>query len=401
MTHAPDTPAAPGDLRARRRSLIAAIACASLSGAGFGLLMPLVSLNLEAMTGSGLMAGANGAAAALSTILAAPFVPVLLRVVPFRTAVAAACVIVSAGMLLFPLLPDPYVWLVLRVLLGMAVTVVFVVSETWINQLARPESRATLLAVYATALSAGFGSGGLVLALVGSQGVAPWIACAGLYALGLIPILGLRGPGLTAPPKGEAGLRHLVTAARIAPAAILAGVLFGALETGFFSLYPVYADRLGLSTAAIGGLVMAGAAGGICLQIPIGRLADKIGPVRTLAGIALACAAIPLLMSAAGAAPLGLFPLTFLFVGAAGAFYTVGLALVGRSFDGASMATANAAFVFAYGLGSLAGPPLGGVAMDAVNPQGLLYAASAAAAAYLAANVLISRRARALTDPRP
>jgi len=353
------------------------------------------------MTGSGAMVGANAAAAALSTLLAAPFIPALLGLVPFRTATVAACLIVAGGMLLFPLLPDPYVWLLLRLALGMAVTVVFVVSETWINQLARPESRATLLAVYATALSAGFGSGGLVLSLVGSDGFAPWLACAGLYAIGVIPILVLRGPGLTASPKGETGISHLWAAARIAPAAILAGVLFGALETGFFTLYPVYGDRLGLSTAAIGGLVMAGAAGGIALQIPIGRLADRIGPSTTLAGIAGGCAVLPLLIGLAGPDPLRLYPLTFLYVGGAGAFYTVGLALVGRSFPGAGMATANAAFITAYGLGSLAGPPFGGMAMDAFDPHGLLFAASGAALVYLGAALLSARRSRPLTGPRP
>lgn len=376
---------------ARLRSLVAAIACASLAGAGFGLLMPLVSLNLEAMTGSGAMVGANAASAALSTLIAVPFVPALLAVIPFRIAVAGSCVLVSAGMAAFPLLPDPYVWLVLRLLVGMAVTVVFVASETWINQLARPESRASLLAVYATALSAGFGSGGLVLALLGSEGPAPWIAAAGLYLCGLIPILGLRGPGLAAPPRGEAGLTHLLAAGRIAPAALLAGVLFGALETGFFTLYPVYGDRLGLSTAAIGGLVVAGALGGICLQIPIGKLADRIGPRTTLAAVAIACAALPLMIGMAGARPLALYPLTFLYVGAAGAFYTVGLALIGRSFPGGSMATANAAFIFAYGLGSLFGPPAAGLAMDAYDPYGLLWSAAGAAALYLAAAGAASR----------
>ncbi len=376
---------------ARLRSLIAAIACASLAGAGFGLLMPLVSLNLEAMTGSGAMVGANAASAALSTLIAVPFIPALLAVIPFRIAVAGSCVLVSAGMVAFPLLPDPYVWLVLRLLVGMAVTVVFVASETWINQLARPESRASLLAVYATALSAGFGSGGVVLAVLGSEGLSPWLAAAALYLCGLIPILGLRGPGLTAPPRGEAGLSHLLAAAKIAPAALLAGLLFGALETGFFTLYPVYGDRLGLSTAAIGGLVVAGALGGICLQIPIGRLADRIGPRTTLAGVALACAVLPLMIGLSGARPLALYPLTFLYVGAAGAFYTVGLALIGRSFPGGAMATANAAFIFAYGLGSLFGPPAAGVAMDAYDPFGLLWSAAGAAALYLAAVTLSSR----------
>jgi predicted MFS family arabinose efflux permease len=36
------------------------------------------------------------------------------------------------------------------------------------------------------------------------------------------------------------------------------------------------------------------------------------------------------------------------------------------------MVTANAAMIVAYGVGSLIGPTLGGSAMDAWNPNGLL-----------------------------
>ena len=51
--------------------------------------------------------------------------------------------------------------------------------------------------------------------------------------------------------------------------------------------------------------------------------------------------------------------------------------------DATSMAAANAAFVMAYGVGSLAGPAAGGVGMDAMNPQGVLIVTSGIAVIYL------------------
>jgi MFS family permease len=73
----------------------------------------------------------------------------------------------------------------------------------------------------------------------------------------------------------------------------------------------------------------------------------------------------------------------FLYVGVASAFYTVGLALIGERVRPGQLASANAAFIFAYGMGSLAGPVSAGAAMDAFNPWGLLAAFAMFAAFYL------------------
>ncbi len=368
---------------ARTRSLVAAILCAALAGAGYGLLMPLTALNLEAMSGSAQIAGLNAAAAALSTIVATPLIPPLLARVPPRAALAGGAVMTGAGIALFPLLPDVVVWFVLRFMTGLAVTVIFVGSETWINQLAKPESRASLLAVYATVLSAGFGSGGLVLAALGSEGFAPWFAAAAIFIAGAIPIALLKGPGLAPPARHEAGLGAMWSTARLAPAAILAGFVFGALETGVFAMFPIYAARLGFTEAAVGSLMAVGALGAIAMQIPLGRAADRIGRLAMLRLIAGGAVVLALAIAVVGARLWAVVPLIFLFVGLASAFYTVGLALIGERVRLAALATANAAFIFAYGFGSLIGPPIAGAAMDGLGPWGMLAAFAATAGLYL------------------
>ncbi len=47
--------------------------------------------------------------------------------------------------------------------------------------------------------------------------------------------------------------------------------------------------------------------------------------------------------------------------------------MAGDRFRGAELVSVNAAMIIAYGLGGLAGPALGGMAMDMRNPQGLLW----------------------------
>ena len=368
---------------ARTRSLTAAILCAALAGAGFGLLMPLVSLNLEAMTGSGAVVGGNATAAAISTIVMTPLIPFLFSRLPPRAAMAGASAFTGLGIAAFPVLPDVYAWWGLRFVTGCAVTIIFVGSETWINQLARPESRASLLAVYATVLSAGFGSGGLILAALGAEGYAPWLAGAAIFLAGALPVALLRGPGLVPPDAADAGLKALIGAARLAPPAILAGLVFGAMETAVYTLVPVYAERLGFAAATVGVIVAAAAMGGIALQIPVGRFADRAGRLTTLRAVAAGGIILPLLAALAGANLAWLLPLVFLFAGLSSAFYTLGLALIGERVQAGALAAANAAFIFAYGLGSLIGPPAMGAAMDGFDPFGLMIAFSALAALYL------------------
>jgi len=379
---------------ARTRSLIAAIVCAALAGCGFGLLMPLIALNLEAMTGSAAIVGTNAAAAALSTLLATPLIPALMARMPPRQTVVISALVTALGFVLFPAMPDPVVWFILRFAMGLSVTVIFVASETWINQLAKPESRASLLAVYATVLSGGFGSGGLLLALLGSEGWTPWLAGGAIYALGALPILILKGPQIEPPSVEDSSLKSLLGAAQLAPMAILAGLVFGGLETNVFSLMPVYAERIGIAEQGVGLLVAIGALGAIMLQIPLGKLADRTGRDRTLSGVALSAVILSIAMGLAGANLWLLIPMVFFFVGASSAFYTIGLAMIGERVRPGALASANAAFIFAYGLGSLLGPALGGVSMDLADPWGLMAAFAAMAGLYFVLSILSKPRSR-------
>ena len=75
------------------------------------------------------------------------------------------------------------------------------------------------------------------------------------------------------------------------------------------------------------------------------------------------------------------------------ALYTIGLAHLGSRLSGRDLASANAAFVFCYGVGMVLGPQAIGIGMDLFGPDGFgwslalffaLYIALAVAGAWLA-----------------
>lgn len=368
---------------AETRSLIAAISCAVVCGIVFGLSMPLISLRLEHMTGSGLMVGLNGAAAALSTLLIAPIVPRLMRLLPPRQILALSLACAAGLFVLLPLLPSVWLWLGLRFAIGCFMTVIFVISESWINQVVTPERRAMMLGVYGTALAGGFGLGGLIFSALHSAGDAAFYLGSLIFLTGAIPVFFLRGPDPKAPDAHASSIRSMLSMIPIAPAAIMAGLAFGAIETLIFSMMPVYGERIGLDHSMIGILIVSVALGSIVFQIPIGWIADRTDRRLTLLWIAVAATIGPILIGYSGDNIPLLLTVIFFQSGAVSGLYTVGLSLLGERFTGGAIAAANAAFIFAYGIGSFAGPPAAGIAMDNVGPWGLLWVLSGIAAAYV------------------
>jgi len=182
---------------ARRAGIAGAIACTTIFALTVGLSFPLLSLVLEHQGISEAAIGINAAMTPLGIVLASPFYPRLIeRFGSWQVAIGS--LLLSALLILSMGLTRSFgAFLVLRLMLGMADVGIFIVSETWINQLARPETRGRVVGIYATALSVGFGAGPFTLALIGFQGFAPFavgaVCC--FLAIGVVLAAGLPAPG--------------------------------------------------------------------------------------------------------------------------------------------------------------------------------------------------------------
>lgn len=363
----------------RRRSLVAIIAMVSIVGVVFGLTLPLLNLLLERQGVSGQSIGLNTAMAALGVLVITPLVPRALRILGTRQFILISLVVSTAALLALKWTNNYYAWFPLRFLLGGATAGLFVVSEAWINQLADDGSRGRLMGTYAACLSAGFATGPILIQFLGIDGWAPFIAGAGLFtAAGIVILLA----GTQTPDFGKSENNGFLPFLRIAPIAIIAGLLYGAVETGAFGLLPPYGVRIGLTEAIAAGLLSAVAAGNILLQYPIGWLADRTSPVKVMVLCAVLGVAGSLsLPFAIGSA--AVWPILVVWGGTITGLYTISLMILGRRFRGGELAAANAALIFAYGFGALAGPVALGGAMDLFDPHGFAVALALIFAAFL------------------
>jgi MFS family permease len=158
----------------------------------------------------------------------------------------------------------------------------------------------------------------------------------------------------------------------MAPIMAVCAILAGTTEFTLFSLLPLHALRNGYEEAAALELLTMLMLGAVILQYPVGRLADLGGRrlllsglgALTIGGLILLHLVIGQFFAAAGT--------VFLLGGVALAYYVVGLAFLAESFEPPDWPVANAVFIMIYETASLAGPVVGGLAMDILPRQGLL-----------------------------
>lgn len=361
-----------------RLSLAAVLATAFGVGLTLGMTTPLVSLRLEAMGHSELTIGLVAAAYSMALLAAGPMVPGLIRRFgPIRVILAAAVPTITA-LLIMPALPVLLVWLLARVVMGLGNTCEWIVSETWVNSLARDGRRGRVIALYSTIWGAGTAGGPVILWLTGIDGFLPFVVAATLMVASVVPVWLARR---LAPVMAKGATRGALAATvRRAPRAIAAAFLSGFSEGAFFALFPVYLLAGGFDESMAVLVVGVFAAGAVLMQPPTGWLADRIDRnllLGMLSALALACTlAVPWQLEGSAA----VFPILFLWGGAVAGYYTIGLVKLGHTYAGSGdLAHANTSFIMTYTVGMMLGPVLGGLAMELAAPDGLIAVLAVAA----------------------
>jgi MFS family permease len=368
--------------------MIAAISAISVVGIAIGLGVPLLSVILESRGHSATMIGLNTAVAGLASIAGAPLATPLAERFGVAWTMLVAIATGAFAFVGFYFAPEFWMWFPLRVVLHISLTILFILSEYWISTSAPPHRRGLVLGCYATVLSLGFAAGPWLFSRLGSSGFMPFGVTFLLVTLAAIPVLMARNESPPIHPTGE-GTTGFLRYIWLVPTATAAVLVFGAVETGGFALFPIYGSRIGYSEADAALLLTMIGLGNVLLQIPIGMVSDHVKDRRYLL---LACAIVGL----AGTAFMPMFAanwhlmasLLFVWGGVVAAMYTVGLAHLGSKLSGHELASANAAFVLCYGVGMVLGPQAIGIGMDIFGPNGFGWALALFFAFYIALAVL-------------
>jgi MFS family permease len=349
-------------------------------GLAMGVTMPLVSLRLESWGYGSFAIGIMAATPAIGVLLGASLAGGLAARCPTPRLMQLCLLAGALSVSGLALLQSYPVWILLRLLLGMTLTVVFILGESWINQLAVEKWRGRLVALYGTGYALSQLCGPLLLSVLGTEtDLGFWFGVTLLIGGSLMLI------GRTGAPKVDAHSasgRGLLVFCQRMPAIAWAVMLFAAFEAMMLTLLPIYGLRQGFTQEVALFMASVVVVGDALLQLPIGLLADRLSRVTLfrLCGVVLLFSSlgIPLLLHT----PL-IWPVLVLFGASAGGLFTLSLILIGERFRDDQLVRANAHVAQLWGIGCLIGPLATGAVSQWVSGHALPLLMAAGAVAFI------------------
>ncbi|TVQ57804.1 MAG: MFS transporter [Rhodobacteraceae bacterium] len=308
----------------------------------------------------------------LGFLSGARLTPSLIRRVGHVRVFAALGSFMSAGLIAFTLLAEPWAWTLLRILIGFCMSGIYVAAESWLNDTTTNETRGKVLSAYMIAQTLGIiGAQGL-LTLGDAATSALFVGASILVSISFAPILLSVTPVPAVQVARPMSLRALFGHSPLGAVGIF---LLGGVYATQAGMGAVFGDAIGLSANQIALFVAMLFAGALVLQYPIGWLSDRLDRRKVIFGAAvLGAGACALGWLAAGATWLGgdaLSPLlaaAFFAGGMTTPLYALLLAYTNDSMSTEDMPAASGGLVFTFGVGAILGPLVTGWAMESLGP---------------------------------
>ncbi|MBT3558574.1 MAG: MFS transporter [Rhodospirillales bacterium] len=372
--------------RQRTISLVAIYAAVFTWGISYAGLMPLMALTLEGNGYSTLSIGIIGAVTPIGVILVAPFVPFIVSRLGTLNTIFLSSVGSLVMVALLPIFNTYNEWLALRFVAGVFGGMSWIISESWLNSIASEKMRNRITAMYGAVMATSFAVGPFMLTMIGVGDFWPYMVFAILIAFSLIPFALI---GKMAPVLNLANDMKISGILIAMPSLLAAALVCGMVDMSMFSFLPIWGLRMGYEQEISIQLLSVFVLGNVVLQLPIAWLAEKTNGrlVLVLCGIVGIFGPIGVTLMADNLYAMG--AVLFVWGGCIWALYTVSLAMLGERFKGGSLTAACAAFVVAYEISNIVGPPAAGYAIELWEPHGLMALMSASALLF---TVLISAR---------
>ena len=337
---------------------------------GNGLLVTLLGVRAEIEGFSTTTTGIVFAGYFIGFLGGAWIVPRFVVSVGHIRSYAALASIASAAALLHIVTASPGAWLFARLVTGFAMSGLFIIAESWLNDAATNETRGRLLSIYMVVMTGAFALGQLLLASGDPAGVVLFIVASVLVSIAVVPIT------LSASPTPDFTLSTSLPIRdvwRVAPLGLIGGFGNGLGVGAFFSLGAVYATRVGMSVNRIALFMGIAVLGSVILQAPIGIISDRIQRRQAILGLALLASGASLVMLFTD--PLGLtaFGVVGLVGGLSFPMYSLALSHINDHVPYGTAVAVSSLYVFVTGVGAIIGPILGAVMIDSLGPDGLFW----------------------------
>ena len=293
--------------------------------------------------------------------------PEMIRRVGHIRVFAALGSFISAVLILYPTITEPWAWILLRVVFGFSFSGVYVTAESWLNNASTNQTRGKSLSLYMIVQMLGIITSQALLNVADPAGFVLFVIPSVLVSLSFAPILLAASPTPAFETTKAMSLKELYD---VSPTGMVGMFIMGMVFAAQFGMASVYGTEADLSVAQISIFISAIFLGGLVLQYPFGWFSDRMDR-RVLI---LAAAILGGVASAIGAMFGDMFEALliagFLIGGMSNPLYALLIAYTNDYLGTDDMAAASGGLIFVNGMGAIAGPILTGWAMSVAGPAG-------------------------------
>ena len=298
---------------------------------------------------------------------ASRLVPEFIRRVGHIRVFAALASLISAILILYPLLVNPWIWTGGRIIIGFCFCGVYITAESWLNNAATNDNRGQLLSSYMVVQMAGIVAAQLLLLVGDPGGFELFVLISVLVSISFAPIL----LSITPTPAFEAtkpmSIKHLF---KTSPLGCVGMFFLGGIFSAQFGMAPVFGTTAGFSLSEISIFVAAFYIGAMVFQFPIGWLSDRMD--RRI--LIVVTSAIGFIAALTSFLVLDVFLIlvgsALLIGGMSNPLYSLLIAYTNDFLELDDMASASGGLLFLNGLGAISGPLLTGYLMTQTGPGG-------------------------------
>lgn len=293
--------------------------------------------------------------------------PWLIRRVGHVRVFAALGSLISAVLILYPTITEPWAWVLMRVVMGFCFCGVYVTAESWLNSGATNETRGMALSLYMIVQMLGIVIAQYILVLGDPSGFVLFVIPSVLVSIAFMPILLTATQSPVFETTRSLGLGALF---RASPLGCVGMFLTGGIFAAMFGMSAVYGTLIGLTLAQISAFVSSFYIGGLALQFPIGWISDRVDRRRLiLAASFLGAAGAVLAIFLQGSFTVLLLA-GFIIGGMSNPLYALLIAYTNDYLPPDQMAAASGGLLFVNGAGAILGPLTAGWLMGAAGPAG-------------------------------
>lgn len=309
-------------------------------------------------------------------VLGCVYLPATIRRIGHIRCYASLAAVAASLALVHALLVTPLTWMGLRLIAGFCFAGLFMVTESWINDRATPETRGSILGQYMFATWVGVIGGKLLYSAIPTDAFVLFALVSMAVGLSMVPLTITNGATPMIPRAARMGFSEIFWTA---PTAFLGCLAVGLANSAFWTFAPLYAQNEIGAGAPVGIFVATCVFGGAVAQWPVGRISDRTDRRWVILGLCLTSAATGLALYADFSRPgLAVYALGVLFGASTLSLYSVCIAYANDRATPENYVDVSSYLLMVFGAGAIAGPLLAGIMISILGyPSLFLFTAGA------------------------